>query len=134
MSNPWPRRWASAAVLVLLLVGLSSLVVTTGDLDARGKPGGGKTRDQTGTLTVAPASVASGDTYVVSGQGFRPDQPVFVAFHEPFCCASKQVWADADGRWTITRAAGGPATYTVNAYQYKGKKLVLVATVSFPVS
>lgn len=133
--------------LAVIVAGLVAFSVVGGADAARGgvkgKPGGNdggggggnKTEQTSASLSVSPSSVSSGDYYYISGSGFKANEQVFLAFHEPFCCASRSTWADSDGKISnLPRQAGASGTYTINAYQYSGSKLVLMATVSFVVS
>lgn len=134
-------KFIPLAVIVAGLVAFSVVGgadAARGGLHGKGGSGGGggdKTTSTSASLTVSPSSVSSGDYYYISGAGYQPNAQVFLSFHEPFCCASRSTWSDANGKISnLPRQTGASGTYTINAYQYSGSKLVLMATVSFVVS
>ena len=122
-----------------LVLGLAALLLTTvlsPETALAGGRGNGnwKPSDSGASLTVTPATVAAwGGTYVVTGSGFNAGQTVHFSVSEPGCCIAFNVAADATGNVSFSRTAGFPGTYKVDAYQWNGRKSVLMATVSFSV-
>lgn len=134
----------------LALAALIAASVLAATIPSEAAPGGRGKKGGDETLSVAPAgdvlaaAVAStsdeslvigayGEWYVVTGSGFEPNSPVFMGYHEPYCCAATTVWTDDDGNFTTMRTTGVPGLYTVNAQVKSGNKIKLAASVSFEV-
>ncbi len=129
--------WVRFAPILVILVAVAMLSVAPA-MAAKGGNGhdngrGGKSGEA--TLTVEPSNPfeAWGQEYVVRGQGFSPDTAVTITMADPGCCMGFRVWTDSEGELTFSRATGSPGTYTVDAYESKGRKYVHMATVSFVV-
>lgn len=130
------RGWQIA--VLLLAVAFLAAMASTPALAAKGGNGGGKggggNHTPTATLSVSPDPVSAwGGLYTVTGSGFKPGKPVSINTADPGCCLAFDVWADSSGNVSFTRMAAGPGTYKIEAYQQSGRKLVLMATISFAV-
>jgi hypothetical protein len=136
------RLLAIVAVAVILGATLSGGAALAAKGGIKGKPdgnghggnghgnGGNHDPAPTVTLTVDPNPVpAWGHIYTVSGSDFTPGGAVnfvrggLVTF----------VAADANGFASTTFQSWDPGTYTVDAYQFSGKKWVLAGSVTFNV-
>ena len=53
-----------------------------------------------GVIASSTSIRAGGDAYMVSGSGFAANSPVFLSYHEPFCCAATTVWTDGSGSFS----------------------------------
>ncbi len=139
------RRWLKVAVPLGLAVVLSLLVIGFGSTSidaARGGNGNGNGNGNghggkvlQATLTVEPSNPYSawGQEYTVNGSDFDPNQWVNIVVSGPGCCLGFNQWADGSGSLSFTRVTGDPGTYTIDAYQWNGRKYVLKASVSFSV-
>lgn len=129
--------------VILGIVAAAMMVVIAGGVaEAKGPKGPGGSSE---VLTVAPLAAAAspsgigpvlgagGELYALRGAGFGADQPVYITFREPFCCAATTVMVDGGGTFEIVRDTKTPGTYTIDAMAKRAGKLVTVATVNFEV-
>ncbi len=118
------------------MVVLVAATATTPALAGKGGKGKGRGGKDTpsATLSVSPDPVSAwGGIYSVTGSGFMPNKVVSINTADPGCCLAFNVWADGSGNISFSRMAAAPGTYTIDAYQKSGKKLVLMGTISFQV-
>ena len=131
--------------MVLLVAALSAspVLADPGHGKGDGGHGGGKGNGNGGNGTQSSASlsvesaeavITVGDDYNVSGAGFYPSAPVSIVLSEPYCCRFFNVWSDANGNVAFQLTAYQAGTYNIDASQQDGKKLTLMASVSFPVA
>lgn len=131
------RRSMTATLLritaIVAVVAIVGAVVGAGPvLAARGGKGngnGGGGRDKvTATLTLSPNPVdAGGAVFSGSGSGYYPSSFAYVNVHTPQSVYATSVATDASGNVYFEHATAEPGTYTVEVFQYKRKKIVLMA-------
>lgn len=129
----WPRILAVVAVMVIVgaALGAGSALAAKGGI--KGKPGGGGHGGNGGTyaatLTVSPDPVACcGAVFTGSGSGYYPSSFAYVNIRTPKSLYATSVATDASGNMYFEHLTAEPGTYTVEVFQYKRKKLVLMAT------
>ena len=125
-----PRLFAILAVVVILGAALSAGATLAAPPEGKGGgngKGGGK-NSVTATLTLSPNPVpAGGAIFSGSGSGYFPSSFAYVNIHTPQTVYSTSVATDASGNVYFEHATAEPGTYTVEVFQYKRKKLMLMA-------
>jgi hypothetical protein len=132
-----PRIFAIVAVVVILgaALGAGSALAAKGGV--KGKPGGNGNGNHgpAATLTVSPDPVACcGAVFSGSGSGYFPSSFAYVNIHTPRTLYATSVATDASGNMYFEHPTAEPGTYTVEVFQYKRKKLVLMATADLVVT
>lgn len=125
-----------AVLLAVATLGATAVLAAPGGNgkgNAHGVTNGNGGKPLAATLTVEPSNPLSawGQGYTVRGFGLEPNTSVSITMADPGCCVGFRVWTDGDGNLSFSRTTGKPGTYTVDAYQVKGHRFVLKATVSF---
>ena len=81
------------------------------------------------SLTVSPNPVlAGGAAYAVTGSWFIANQMVYVTDK---CLGPSNSLVGSSGTFLATLTSGSPGTCQFDAYQSSGRKLVLMATVTY---
>ena len=131
--NPLLILLAIAGVIIFILIaqtapftGKQETLYPKPTAEAAGK-GHRKTQ---GTLTVLPNPVAAGAQFTISGTGFFPNERVVVNITGQW---GDFLTTDSNGAFSYTRSLQQPWTYTINAYQERNNKSVLMATTTITV-
>ena len=125
---------AMAALVFTTIVGSPALAVKPEHAGNDNGKGGGNGGTHA-TLTVSPNPVpAGGAIFSGSGSGYFPSSFAYVNIRTPRTLYATSVATDASGNVHFEHATAEEGTYTVEVFQYKRKKLVLMATADLVVT
>jgi hypothetical protein len=123
------------AVLIFTAIAGSPALAVKPEHAGNGKGNGGGNGGTDATLTVSPnPAPAEGAIFSGSGSGYFPSSFAYVNVHTPQTVYATSVATDASGNVYFEHATAEPGTYTVEVFQYKRKKLVLMATADLVVT
>ena len=81
------------------------------------------------SLAVSPNPVvAGGAAYAVTGSWFIANQ---IVYFMDTCLGASNTLVGSGGTFLVTLTSGSPGACQFDAYQYSGRKLVLMATVTY---